>query len=177
MSTCRVLAGLAVGGVIGGAASAACGAASGAIGAAVLNSSYGGYDVLLATQMVASGTALLGGATGAIAGAISGCSDSGNVRVEADHKKTGGGLLAFVGGMTIGGLIGYGLFLSTATSNLALNVGQVAASAAAGSAIFGGGLAVVTTVGILCCIGAAMEDKPEVAMEEGHAATAPRPAM
>lgn len=179
MSTSRMLTGLVGGAVIGGAVSAGCGAASGAIGAAVLGASYpgAGYDTLLATQMNASGAALLGGAVGAIVGAVRGAlyTDN-NVNAKADGKSSGAGLLGFVAGQTISGLIGYGLFLSTATSPLVMNVGQMAASSAVGSTIFGAG----ATVGLLacfccvavCCAGAMQDDAKEAEMEEGNLATA-----
>lgn len=182
MSTCRMLAGL-VGGAVGGGilvggVSAGLGAASGAIGAAVLDRCYGGYSVLQATQMVASGAALLGGSVGVITGGIAGAVSAGvpNVEVKANTGTTSFGLAGFVAGETISGLIGFGLFLSTQSSNLLLNVGQVAASAATGSAILGGGLYAVTLLGICCCAAAAMSDNENDLEAQAPQASALRPA-
>jgi hypothetical protein len=171
-----------------GGVSAGLGAASGAIGSKILDDAYGGYDVLQATQMVAAGNALLGGAIGAIGGGIAGAKMGAGVEVSAksenNKRDTSLGLLGVVIEQTLGGLVGYGLFTTTATpaNPLNLNLGQVAASAAVGSAVLGGSLAVgivACAVLVAACCGAAMSDDDvnEAALEEGHGAALPAPRM
>ena len=137
-----------IGGAVGGAAvGGGMGTASGAVGAALLTvAGYAGYEVLEATKTIAMGNAVWCAASGGIAGYLVG---SGFFKPKPPNTKTFFlGEVGYPAGMTLGGLIGYGLFMEVAGSTMTL--GQIVASSALGAVV----TAWPVTLGVLCCLAA-----------------------
>ncbi len=160
MSTARIVkrigncfGGAAIGATVSGAISAIAGATAGAAGAAILKTvGHVGYEVLEAARVVAGGNALLGGALGGVVGGVAGGVLGGNIfkhiATAKDMNTTYGyGLVGYIASQTLGGLIGYELFMRAGT--LTMTLGQIAVSSAVGATV----TAIPVTVGLIYCIG------------------------
>jgi hypothetical protein len=125
--------------LIGGAYGAGLGAASGAIGAAVLSSAgHPNYSTEDAAKMTAAGSAVI------CAAAEAGIISIGKTRHDAGFLAN---VASYVGQITLGGLLGYGMFQSAS-----MTTGTAAAASAVGASI----TAVPVAIVLCCCLGAAM---------------------
>jgi hypothetical protein len=123
----------------------AIGVANAAVGAAVLrNAGYRGYNVSEAATIAAAGNSLLGGGTALIQNFL--CLNEEQTEEKRDAELFIDSMKDFyrIGNYIAGNLIGYGLLMHTATSTM--TVGEVAADAAVGTAVFS------IPLGLFCCL-------------------------
>ena len=146
------LTGSVVGAGIFGGLGAGLGAASGAAGAAILSAAgNAGYVVAEATTMGAVGGAILNGPFGALYGCTAGALAANgffgeNNKEEGTTKaQTNCSIVGYVGSMTLGGLIGWGV-LNSGNLATAMDLGRTAAALAVGGAV----TAIPASYAIMC---------------------------